>query len=64
VQELSRSDVRIPDPASVFEAGLYRIRNPFEALPGCEDLAKGQSTRLKKSRKCRKRDSFLNIMNF
>ncbi len=41
VQELSRSDVGIPDPASVFEAGLYGTRNPFEALPGCEDLAKG-----------------------
>jgi hypothetical protein len=41
VQELSRSDVGIPDPASVFEAGMYTIRNPFQALPGCEDLAKG-----------------------
>ncbi len=41
VQELSRSDVGIPDPTSVFEAGMDRVRNPFEVLPGCECLAKG-----------------------
>jgi len=33
--------VGIPDPTSVFETGMDRVRNPFEALPGCECLAKG-----------------------